>query len=187
MRRLWMWMRMWTVRWIVVALLVSGGAVPAAAHDESQKDDPELQREVTRAEYANMLASQLKLEADKKTSYPDTDTHWAKDYIGAVCKAGLMTTYKGKFSPDAVITMEQAAVVMVRVLELPTDGVEAPKGRNISSWAEAYVAAALQQGAFPDAADFTKPLTFYDAITTMETIENYITEKEVWKKLRQLK
>ena len=174
--------------WMMVLLLSGAFVLPVYAHDESQKEDPELQREITRAEYANMLASQLKLEADKVTSYSDTEKHWARDYIGAVCKEGLMTADRnGKFHPDDKLSMQEAAVIMVRVLELNTKGLEAPKGRKVSSWAAVYVTAALDNDAMVDTTDYTKPLKFYDAITTMEKIDNYITEKEVWKKLRGLK
>lgn len=174
--------------WIMIVLLTCVFTLPAYAHDESQMNDPEQQREVTRAEYANMLASQLKLEANKEIFYSDTEEHWARDYIGAVCKEGLMAADRfGKFHPEKNLTVQEAAVIMVRVLELETKGLKAPKNRKVASWASPYVAAALNHDAILDTTDYTKPLKFYDAITTMEKIETYITEKEIWKRLRELK
>lgn len=92
----------------------------------------------------------------------------------------------GKFYPEGKLSMQEAAVIMVRVLELKTEGLEAPKNRKVAPWAAAYVAAALNNDAILDTTDYTKPLKFYDAITTMEKIDMYITEKEVWKRLREL-
>jgi major membrane immunogen (membrane-anchored lipoprotein) len=69
---------------------------------------------ITRAEVAVMLCNALNLNiADKsyKNPYKDTSNHWAKNYISAVSKKGIMSGNNGKFRPNDRITVAEVCVI----------------------------------------------------------------------------
>lgn len=56
------------------------------------------------------------------TSFPDTETHWAKDYIVEMTKAGLFNGYEdGTFKPDRALTAAEALTLCARVATLSYD------------------------------------------------------------------
>lgn len=117
---------------------------------------------VTRAEFVTMVIRALGLAANTGDKiYSDVSAEeW---YAGAVSEAheyGLVQGYKdGTFRPQETIRREEAALIMVRALQLA--GIEAPAlsaaemsgllsrfadGGNVQSWARAAVAGALKNG-----------------------------------------
>ncbi len=71
--------------------------------------------ELTRAEFATVIARILNLEkySAKEYSYKDTSNHWAKNYISLVTASGYMEGYDdGLFRPEKNITREEVAKVI---------------------------------------------------------------------------
>ncbi|PIX52963.1 MAG: hypothetical protein COZ51_01340, partial [Candidatus Aquicultor secundus] len=74
-------------------------------------------RKITRAEIAKILAKALNL-ASGTSSMKDISSHWAKDYIGACVKAGIVGGYaNGNFKPNNSATRAEAAKMISAVLK----------------------------------------------------------------------
>lgn len=111
--------------------------------------------QITRQEMAKILVQLLKLPLETTTasSFADVDSKaWSAAYIEAALKAGIMQGYgNGKFDPQAVMTREQLAIVIVKALGLPLENDTTSLSRfedaaNIHDWSARYVAAALKAG-----------------------------------------
>ncbi|MBQ4516559.1 MAG: S-layer homology domain-containing protein [Clostridia bacterium] len=73
---------------------------------------------VTRAEFAKMIAQILALDTTGDSDFSDiADNSWYNGYVAAVAKAGIVMGTDGKFMPDKNITRQDAAVMLARVLE----------------------------------------------------------------------
>ncbi|MBN6187968.1 S-layer homology domain-containing protein [Aneurinibacillus sp. BA2021] len=109
---------------------------------------------MTRKEVASTMASVLHLTKQKgsPSSFRDVSAaDWAKDAIEAVKTAGIMRgDEKGNFHPNAPMTREEFAVLLVNVIKADTK----EKGNilpfadknQVSTWAGAAVQVALEQG-----------------------------------------
>lgn len=80
---------------------------------------------LTRAEAAKILALSLdlKIDEDAKTDFADAKDHWASSYIAAIQKEkpGVIDGYNGKFDPNANITRQQMAKMVVVAYDLKLD------------------------------------------------------------------
>lgn len=75
-----------------------------------------LGKNVTRAEIAKILARTLNLPSTSST-LKDVKSSWAKDYIGACAKTGIISGYSDNtFKPNNSATRAEAAKMMVGVL-----------------------------------------------------------------------
>jgi hypothetical protein len=76
-------------------------------------------QEISRAEAASILVSQLKLPS-VDAQFPDVSkTYWANKVIGAAAKAGFFSGYpSGKFLPENSLTRAEAASILVRAYNL---------------------------------------------------------------------
>lgn len=75
---------------------------------------------LTRAEAATIIARILELDItnSNETLYIDVNYHWAKNYINALTKTGLMEGYNNKtFKPDLYITREEVAKILYLLQE----------------------------------------------------------------------
>ncbi|WP_052947404.1 S-layer homology domain-containing protein [Aneurinibacillus tyrosinisolvens] len=108
---------------------------------------------ITRQEIASIISKFLKLPTPKveKSSFKDVSASaWSKDAIEAVLKAGVMVGDNGNFRPEAPITREELAAVLVSTVKLDTTG----KGNNIktadkalvSEWARPAVQTSIEFG-----------------------------------------
>lgn len=72
----------------------------------------------TRAHFASVLARALDLSASKKSTFTDTKGKWFEKEVQALFETGIV---RGKdsatFDPNAPVTREQAALMLVRVIE----------------------------------------------------------------------
>jgi hypothetical protein len=112
------------------------------------------QGQVTRAEFAAMLARALGLKAEGSSLLTFTDLdripEWAVPYITASVSAGIVTGYEDNtFRSERNITRSEIAVMMIRSLKLHTDAsiqsTFADAGQ-IPEWAQASIAVAQQSG-----------------------------------------
>jgi len=109
---------------------------------------------VTRAEFSAMIVRALHLElgADSKLTFNDSEriAAWAKPYISAAVKAGLLNGYgDGSFRGDKLINRTEMVAIIMRALDIKSakdskllfaDALEIP------AWATGYVAAAVETG-----------------------------------------
>lgn len=118
-----------------------------------------LDENMTRAQFAAVIARMLDLEANASASSVFSDlvgAEWAAGYIGAAVEAGILEGMgNGTFAPSANVTVEQLATIMVRALDLEVDENATVEGT--SDWAQGYVAAAVAAGLISESADYTGP------------------------------
>ena len=122
----------------------------------------EPDRDVTRAEFAVLLARVLNLPAPVETVFSFTDvspSDWFYDYVRRVAAAGHMNGLgDGLFGPNRVLTRQEAAVIAARAgIDLPVpSGAQTPSytdATSISGWAFAGVMEAARKGlldGYPD-------------------------------------
>ncbi|MFS0726682.1 S-layer homology domain-containing protein [Paenibacillus sp. 1P07SE] len=123
-----------------IARLVELGAISGYPDGTFRPD-----RDITRAEFAKLLALVFGLDVKPGHTFSDTSQHWARDYIAAAYESGIVEGYgAGSFGPDDRITREQLAVMLMRAASLGSSGADAAFAdtQELSSWAAEAVAAA---------------------------------------------
>ncbi|HHT49431.1 MAG TPA: S-layer homology domain-containing protein [Firmicutes bacterium] len=77
---------------------------------------------ITRAELAKTLAVAYGLKgSNQNVQFPDTDQHWAEEYIAALNEAKIITGYPdGNFKPEAPITRAEMVTMLTRLLNVDT-------------------------------------------------------------------
>lgn len=111
---------------------------------------------ISRAEFCSVLVKALKLEAKSGKVFNDTAKHWAKDAISTAAAYGIVNGMSDTtFAPDASITREQMAVMIVKAAKVTktTGGKDFADKAKISSWAKDAVAAATDHqiiNGYPD-------------------------------------
>lgn len=129
--------------------------------DSSYGNTFKPEQKITRAEFAVMLSRGLGLLGDRETAQrfsdvqPSTQTG---DYIGAAAKAGIITgNTDATFRPNANITREQLAIMIIRAMEytgnpITLSGTSASKlavfkdKNKIQNQSAEFVAKAVQEG-----------------------------------------
>lgn len=115
----------------------------------------------TRAEFATMLTRMLQLDTPDTRgqlhAFADTDetTTWAYAYIDALAKTGVIRGVGGgDFAPDRVLTREEAAAIISRLLttklELDQPGLLKPSDMTPENWSYPAVLRAVNAVLFPD-------------------------------------
>ncbi len=121
--------------------LINAGVI-SGYPDRTFKPD----KTITRAEFTVILVKALNLETKVGKTFTDTISHWAKDSISTAAAHGIISGYdENTFSPDDLITREQAAIIIARAaqLETATDELIFTDSQAISPWAKPGVAAAF--------------------------------------------
>ena len=76
---------------------------------------------ITRAEFATMIANMFSVPEIKDSGLTDISGHWAENNINKVVTIGWMAGYPNKtFKPDAYITRAEAVHVMNKILDRDT-------------------------------------------------------------------
>lgn len=111
---------------------------------------------VTRAEFAKLMVGMLGLRTStgKPSAFKDVpQDSWFAPYVNAAYGAGIIQGAEGLFNPNASITREQMAAMIVRALALKASAPKTPlqDADRVSAWAKAdvqtVVALNLMQGA----------------------------------------
>jgi hypothetical protein len=121
----------------VINKLVQKGAI-SGYPDGSFKPD----KEITRAEFATVLVSSLKLPIVTDKVFDDTKDHWAKNFIATAAANGIVHGYdESTFGADDPITREQMAAMVINALKLdPATGGKVFADRDaVSAWAQKAV------------------------------------------------
>ncbi|KOS68995.1 hypothetical protein AEA09_10865 [Lysinibacillus contaminans] len=75
-------------------------------------------KNITRAQFAVMIARALNIKANKETAFTDVKGKWYENEVQALAEVGIVTGVNAKtFNPTANITRQQAAAMIVRMLE----------------------------------------------------------------------
>jgi hypothetical protein len=121
--------------------------------------DAALDGELTRAEFASIIARLTGVNSDSPATFDDVPaTHWATKVINAVVQAGYMQgTGDNKFEPSRNVTLQEVIAVAVRILGLEVDENATVEGAHPS--VQKYIAAALAAGLIQAQADYTAPAT----------------------------
>ena len=106
---------------------------------------------LTRAHMAAILTRLLGLPAADSAGFTDVDEGaWYAEYINRCAAAGIMLGANGKASPNALITRQQAMVMLARALGIQpvkNPDLSAYKdGGAVSEYARGYVAALIEAG-----------------------------------------
>lgn len=139
----------------------------------------------TRAEFAALLAKLLGLQAVGNADFRDVErTAWYAEAISAAYEAGLIAGRTAdRFDPNATITREELAVMLVRAYTYGT-GKEATRTdlafddrQRISSWATGYVQAAVgEQLMFGTGANRFAPLSGVTRAQAAQAVFNLLKQ-----------
>ncbi|KAF1086044.1 Endoglucanase precursor [Sporotomaculum syntrophicum] len=119
---------------------------------------------ITRAEFAKIIVEAMELAEEKPVdpSFTDVSSNaWYYGYVEAAAKAGLVKGYNsGQFMPNAQITREQIAAILVRALDKESTALanasaatDFADDQAIAAWARGYVVTAVAEGlvgGYPD-------------------------------------
>ncbi|MGI2297252.1 S-layer homology domain-containing protein [Paenibacillus sp. GXUN7292] len=110
-------------------------------------------REVTRMEFAAMLARALQLEGDEDNLlFADTNAipAWSKPYVASLVKRWIIGGFHDNtFRPAKQMTRSEAIVMVVRGLQLPIDPhgtLEFADANDVPKWAFGEFIAAVKEG-----------------------------------------
>ncbi|WP_426455230.1 S-layer homology domain-containing protein [Paenibacillus sp. S-38] len=121
--------------------------------------------QITRAEFAALLVRALGLTEESAAGFSDVRAEdWFSGAVGAAQRADLIGGFEdGSFQPQAPITREQMAAMIVRALKLGGQEVKAKESllepfsdrSEISGWAQVAAAQALAAGIIQGTTDST--------------------------------
>lgn len=100
---------------------------------------------ITRAEFAKMMATALNLEEVSTQDFNDVSAnHWAAKFINSVYTKGLVEGYEdGSFKPEKNITYGEIATILVRAMEKEQTALDT----NLT-WPDNYFTTAQNLGLF---------------------------------------
>jgi len=110
---------------------------------------------ITRAEFSKLIVEGLKLKSgDKIVSFSDVNAGaWYEDSVKTAASLGIVEGYGGRFDPNAPITREQMATIIVRALQhvesidtYDNGNVDFVDQSQISSWADETIKIAVNKG-----------------------------------------
>ncbi|MFJ7667327.1 NEAT domain-containing protein [Lysinibacillus sp. NPDC097195] len=94
-------------------------------------------RNITRAQFAVMMARALKLQSNKETIFTDVKGKWYQKEVQALAEVGIVRGVNATtFNPNANITRQQAAAMIMRMLEYK--GYKATVAANALSFKDAH-------------------------------------------------
>jgi len=128
---------------------------------EGRENGAELDKTMTRAEFAKIIVKLLGLteNATGAAAYTDVDAkHWGIGFIGAVTPKYMEGPAAGKFNPEGQVSQQELATILVRATGLTVEANATVTGK-VDDWAKGYVAAAIKAGIIPAGTDFTKAAT----------------------------
>ena len=129
---------------------------------------------ITRAEFTAILVHALGLTEQEGKTFTDMTTHWARQDVSTAYAYGIIHGYDADtFVPDALITREQMAVMLMNALQWESS----PVGRTftdqseISIWAQSAFAAVVENGIMTGYADNSiKPQAYATRAEAVATI-----------------
>lgn len=139
---------------------------------------------VTRAEFVKMIVTLLGLSEEKADFADVYENDWYYGVVGAASKAGLVTGDGKNFNPNAMITRQDAAVIICRALKMSgNEETTFADNNEISDYAKNAVGALAQLGIISGYEDNTvRPLNL---ITRGETAKILVNANSLLKALTE--
>lgn len=114
----------------------------------------EPERSITRAEFTKIIVAAFGFEdTEGDVSFTDvSDDDWYSEFVKIAVKNGLVQGYpEGDFKPNATITREEMATILVRAfksmgIDVETGDVDFADSDEIGDWAAEYVATLAKLG-----------------------------------------
>ncbi|WP_052158826.1 S8 family serine peptidase [Halobacillus sp. BBL2006] len=95
---------------------------------------------ITRAEAATIIVREMNLPLESSNFEDVSSYHWADKYIGAAAKNGFITGYsKDTFKPDASLSREEMAAILVRAYQLSGTGNVSFPDMKTDHWSYPFV------------------------------------------------
>ncbi len=107
------------------------------------------EKQISRAEFLTVLVKALDLKGTGDKQFGDTSGHWADASIQAAIANGIVTGYAdGTFKPDASITREEMAVMIMKAKKLTAASSDKSfsDAAGISVWAKSAVETVVKNG-----------------------------------------
>ena len=99
--------------------------------------------EITRAEFATMIANAMNYEdkPESPAAFTDVNGHWAEDAINFCAENGIIDGYADcSFRPDQTITRQEVAAILARAFDLVEESNKKYTDDNlIPEWSRDYV------------------------------------------------
>ena len=132
--------------WALVSDAVNGGG----SEEPEQPDEPK-EDVLTRAGVCVAIVDAMgwEYEENMAVSFDDlSEDHEAYEAIAILAYKGIVTGIEGKFNPDGVLSREQLAVILCKVLEEESvlDERIRPADVPATSWSAGWICTALNQG-----------------------------------------
>lgn len=139
---------------------------------------------VTRAEFVKMIVTLLGLSEEKADFADVYENDWYYGVVGAASNAGLVTGDGKNFNPNAMITRQDAAVIICRALKMSgNEETTFADNNEISDYAKNAVGALAQLGIISGYEDNTvRPLNL---ITRGETAKILVNANSLLKALTE--
>ncbi|NDI34774.1 Ig-like domain-containing protein [Chengkuizengella sediminis] len=143
---------------------------------------PHLEDNMTREQAAKIIALVFELDLDTPEAATFSDVaadRWSYEYVEAAAAAEIINgVSEGVFAPTDNVTVEQfakmIAVGYATTTEMEIDMDATTDSENVSAWAQAYVAFALEAGLIAEQDDYT-----VDAIRTVLVEGAYVANAKV--------
>ena len=137
-------------------------------------------KQMTRAEFATMLANMMGYTAKASNSFADVnDSDWFADAILKLAAAGVIQGSNGMANPNAPITRQESAVLMCRAFNIPTTGgnLDFSDSADVADWAKGAVAALSSRGMMNGVGgNNVAPLANINRASVATLLNNMITE-----------
>ena len=134
------------------------------------------EKQVTRGEFAKLLAKTFNYQTAAAKGFPDIGGHWAKSYINAAADHKIMKAYgDNSFKPEGSVDRGQIATMLARILNMARP--EEKYGENwpasfqdvpANHWAFRYIELAKKLDLFP--AGYQNPFLPARSVTRAEAV-----------------
>ena len=133
-------------------------------------------QQITRAEFAKLLAKTFNYQAASGSGFPDIRGHWAKSYIDAAAAHKIMKAFTdNSFKPEGSVDRAQIATMLARILNMtrpeekyaenwPASFTDVPTNH----WAFRYIELAKKLSLFPAA--YQNPFQPDQPVTRAEAV-----------------
>lgn len=160
---------------------LSGRGIISGYDDGSFKPD----NPVTRAEFTKLIVSALGIKLEGTCDFTDvSEDAWYYGYVSAGVENGLINGYGDNFRPEALISRQEAAVIIFRAIgeeaSADTTNVAYKDAEDIADYAYKAVAALTEKGLLSGDGEHFAPLsstTRAEAAAMIDRLLNYIENR----------
>ncbi|AIQ46279.1 hypothetical protein R70723_10605 [Paenibacillus sp. FSL R7-0273] len=136
---------------------------------------------ISRAEFVTLVNRMWDISEGKSAAFSDlSKSSWAYTEFSKAVSAGYIQGYEGKVHPNALITRQEAAIIISRLMKFEDGSADAlaafTDAGRIAAWSQPKVAAVVNAGAmkgYPDGSfKPDRPMTRAESVALMESFNN---------------